>query len=324
MDVRVERGNVSAQIQTFGCMTTAEFRLNGLAVRPLYVAPWSGYHGDPLLEHLRGDFLCAPFGIAPASLAQFPSGWRELAPGSTPYAHGYSANAPWEVMHAQEDTAELLLRYPPEDAVEYVSRTVTCAPGTLLFKDILSMRRDARLPLGLHPILRLPEKPGGMRLHLPGCETLATFPVHADASSVLQPNVRFSDPADAPLEAGGSLDLTRLPLTQNTEELVLLCNVEEPRICLDNLEEGYRVTLEWDLDYLRHCMLWISNRGRAFAPWNGRNLCLGVEPVTSAFDLGTQISAVENPLTVSGVPTAVALEAGRTYTIQHSISVTQL
>lgn len=42
-------------------------------------------------------------------------------------------------------------------------------------------------------------------------------------------------------------------------------------------------------------MLWISNRGRKGLPWGGTNLCLGVEPITSAFDFGQGVSANENP-----------------------------
>jgi len=324
MDTRVEAAGVSAQIQAFGCMTTAEFRMGGRTARPLYAAPWHDYHGDPFLEHLRGDFLCVPFGIAPESLVQFPEGWRELTPGQTQFAHGYSANATWELVNTRGDAAEFQLRYPEGDAVEYARRTVACAAGTLRFEDRFFMRKNAGLPLGLHPIFRLPEKPGGATLHLPRCATLAAFPVHTDTSSILRPGAFFDDPARAPLESGGSIDLTCLPLAENTEELALLCNVHEPCVHLDNREEGYRVTLEWDADYLKHCMLWISNRGRTFAPWSGRNLCLGIEPVTSAFDLGAAVSAAANPLAARGVPTSVALEAGRTYTIRHSISVAEI
>ena len=35
----------------------------------------------------------------------------------------------------------------------------------------------------------------------------------------------------------------------------------------------------------------MSNRGRQYDPWNGRNLCLGVEPVVAAFDLGVAAGA---------------------------------
>lgn len=46
-------------------------------------------------------------------------------------------------------------------------------------------------------------------------------------------------------------------------------------------------------------------------PWGGTNLCLGVEPITSAFDFGHGVSAGDNPLAKAGYSTAVDFEAGR-------------
>ena len=318
MTVRVERGRVAAQVEGFGCMVTPMFSLDGAMVNPMYAAPWDEFVEDPLLANLRGDFVCVPFGIAPESLADFPAGWRELETGVTPLAHGYAANSVWQSARADESSADFVLRYPSQHAVEKLRRTVTCEEAAVTIEDQITVRRDVSLPLGLHPMFRLPQDAGGARLVLPGCETLATFPVATDASSILSPMALFADPMAAPLREGGVVDLTRLPLAQATEELVLLCNVEQPRVSLENVVEGYRVTLEWEADYLKHCLLWISNKGRSFAPWNGRNLCIGVEPVTSAFDLGTAVSAARNPLAAQGIPTAVPLTVGRTHSLRHS------
>lgn len=67
-------------------------------------------------------------------------------------------------------------------------------------------------------------------------------------------------------------------------------------------------------------MLWISNRGRKGLPWGRTNLCLGVEPITSAFDFGQGVSANENPLRKAGYSTAIDFEAGRTYEVRHRIA----
>lgn len=324
MKTLIQRDTVAAQISHFGCMTNAEFLVNDTRIRPLYQAPWRDYHGDPLLENLRGDFLCLPFGIAPASMTAFPSQWQRLDSGHAGPSHGYGANHRWELVSQQPDSACLELQYPPEDPVKQVSRTITCAEDAVEFEDQVRMRRDARLPMGLHPMLRLPKEAGTTQLNLPDCETLATLPVPTDASSVLQPDSEFDDPRSAPLLTGGTLDLTRLPLVGNTEELVLLCNVAEGKVSLDNLEEGYRVTLEWDTEYLNHCLLWISNRGRSGEPWNSTNLCLGVEPITSAFDFGESISTSDNPLSIRGFRTAVELTADRPLSLRHRISVASL
>ena len=321
MDIRIDSGNVGASVQRFGAMVTGHFRVDGQDVSPLYEAPWPDYPADPMLGHLKGDFLCVPFGIAPESLEHFPAGWSQLSPGRTPYGHGYAANTEWDVEWAQADAIRLRADYPEGDAVAWVAREVSCADDAVTITDEIAMRRDARLPLGLHPMLRLPEEPGAATLIPPACAAIATYPVPSDASAILQPDARFASLSEAPLRDGGTIDLSRLPLDAATEELVLLCDVATPSVSLVNHAAGYEVTLEWDATLLRHCLLWISNRGRAFPPWNGRNLCLGVEPITSAFDLGTDVAAATNPLSATGLATAVDLQAGTTYSIAHRLTV---
>lgn len=324
MDLRVEQGSVAARIQPFGAMVSPEFLLEGRLVQPFYQAPWDDFPSDPLLAHLRGDFACVPFGIGPSSMDGFAPPWDELDSAPSAHAHGYPANSVWDPVAVAPDSAELLLELPPSQQVRAIRRTVRCEPPWVAIEDEFTVRQDVSLPLGLHPMFRLPPEVGGARLILPGCETLATLPVATDASSVLLSATEFGDAAGAPLRDGGVLDLTSLPLPMATEELVLMVEVAQPRVALENLVEGYRIVLEWETDYLRHCLLWFSNRGRAFPPWDGRNLCLGIEPVTSAFDLGTQVSAATNPLSARGIRTAVALESGRTHVLRHRFKLEAL
>ncbi|MCA0250697.1 MAG: hypothetical protein LCH76_00115 [Actinobacteria bacterium] len=325
MTVRVERAGVAAEIQLAGCMVSPLFDLDGETVRPLYTAPWPDFP-DPLLSKLRGDFLCAPFGIAPAAPDRLPTRWQvgeETTESASSHAHGYPANAEWQLSRAGDGQAEFVLELPEAEPIARASRRVICEPGRVVIDDQLIPRRDTRLPLGLHPMVRLPEVEGGAVVLPPGCRSLATYPVPVDASSILAQDVTFDDLRRAPLRAGGSIDLSRLPLALDTEELVQLCDVTTPSVAVENRAEGYRLTIAWDAA-LRHCLLWISNRGRNFEPWNGRNLCLGVEPVTSAFDLGAVISAGANPMAIDGLATAVELTAGEPYRLSHSFSLASL
>lgn len=321
MDARVEAGGVAAAVHLFGGMVSPEFVLDGRLVQPFYRAPWDGFAPDPMLANLKGDFVCVPFGAPPASLAGAPSPWNELDPGPAVPSHGLPANVPWQLTELTPDTAELRLDLPEPEPIARIRRRVACDPPWLVIEDTLTARVDIDLPLGLHPMFRLPSQPGSARLDLPGCRALLTPPLPPDSSSVLRPGAEFSDAAAAPLQDGGSIDLTRLPLSVATEELVLLVDVTTPRVALDNRADGYRIVLEWEADHLRHCLLWLSNRGRAFPPWDGRNLCLGVEPVTSAFDLGASVSAAPNPLSAGGIKTTVALQAGRSHVLRHRFRV---
>lgn len=71
-------------------------------------------------------------------------------------------------------------------------------------------------------------------------------------------------------------------------------------------------------------LLWMSNRGRRFAPWNGRHLALGMEPICSAFDLGPQVSAADNPISRAGTPTARRFTAGESFGTTYRIEVEAL
>lgn len=324
MDVAVERAGVRAIVRPSGCMTTLEVQVDGRWVSPLYVAPWKESEADGLLTHLRGDFLCVPFGVAPDSMDGYPDAWRDLDPGVTTWGHGFSSNGRWTLEDSGEGSADFVLTYPPGDAIEWVRRRVQCIDGGVEITDSILAATTAIMPLGLHPMLRLPEATAAGRLVLPDCDFAVTRPVGADESAVLVADARIKDLRAAPLADGGTIDLTLVPLPVDTEEVVLLCNVHQALVAFENREEGYRVTLEWDPTLLQHLQLWFSNRGRSLAPWNGRNLCLGVEPVTAPFDLGASIAAQANPLSAAGAATAVTLEPGEVYEMHHRIAVTAL
>ncbi|MFY8031393.1 MAG: hypothetical protein ACOVO5_06140, partial [Devosia sp.] len=105
-----------------------------------------------------------------------------------------------------------------------------------------------------------------------------------------------------------------------TEELVQLLDMPG-RAALWNSAEGYRVRLSWNPEHYPSALLWFSNRGRTFAPWNGRHLALGLEPICAAFDLGQQVSAAENPISRRGIATARSFRAGENFITKYRIEV---
>lgn len=324
---QIEGDTVKAEIDSFGCMTDAVFRLPGKSVQPFYRPAWEkNAAGDPFHAHLHGDFFCVPFGKTPDNPRYYPAQWGNLIQKSPipEYQHGFSSNADWSLLEKKESEAKFYLDYSASN-VSRLERHVNCSgKNTLSFRDSIFMAREARLSPGLHPIFKLPERTGTARLILPEFEFLATAPAPVDASSVLQNNIVFSSLREAPLSGGGTLDATRLPWPPRTEEVVMLCNVKEPVIILENHEDGYRVTLRWDGQHLKHCLLWFSNRGRVHPPWNGQNLCIGIEPITAAFDLGQAVSTAANPLEkIHGISTSLHVSVGKT-TIWHTVMVENL
>ncbi len=310
--LKIESEYVKATIDTFGSMTTGEFNLSGRSVQPLYQAPWLDRDKDDFLSHLQGDFLCVPFGIYEK---------KEGEPDEV-YLHGYSANGLWKQVSKDNTSVTLDLTYD-HSIVKRVERTLSCheTEPIMHFKDLIEVHVDGSLPIGLHPIFRLPSQRNTMHLLPPECAFIKTYPERVDESSIFKHDEVFAHLDEAPLKSGGEMDVSMLPKEEEFEEVIMLCNVKEGKFVLENHEEKYRVILRWDVSVLSSCLLWISNKGRTEEPWNGRNLCLGIEPITSSFDLGVPICNSRNSLTDKGVNTCVSFKTGEKKVIEHSIEI---
>jgi hypothetical protein len=329
---RIAWSHGRAAIEPVGAMLgPVEFRLpDGRNVQPFDIFPWADEptpHGEVpptgLMARGRGEWPCVPFGYPRPAEALAPD-WAAcgMTPGDDP-PHGYGANAPWTVTDRSADAIALEIAYPETSPIVALRRWIAGShgePGLRLALEI-EVRRACRLPIGLHPTFRMPGAPGGLTV-APGRFAFGmTWPGDLEpGASRLAMASRFDSLAAVPLRVGGRIDLTRLPLPEPVEELVLLCGVDG-HVALRNEHEGYAVRLAWDPVVLPSCVLWISNGGRTYWPWNGRHYGLGVEPVCAAFDLGVDASVRDNPLKPLGVPTAVALAPGAVWRTEYAISV---
>ncbi len=93
---------------------------------------------------------------------------------------------------------------------------------------------------------------------------------------------------------------------------------------LEDESAGAAYRLTWDADILPSLQLWISNRGRKGAPWSGRNMCLGVEPLCAVFDLGTRAGLAPNPISTRGIATAATLDPAKPTRIDYRFEATAL
>jgi hypothetical protein len=298
---------------------------DGRQVAPFQVAPWANDPGDDLpgiLKRLRGEWPCVPFGSDADRNAA--DGWpgSTAAPTIDPFPHGFSSNTAWRFQDDAADRLTLAIDYPEGHAIGALRRTVTPDPlsPALDFTLEIDVRDDCVLPIGLHPSFRLPARAGAMRIEVGSQVTGMTFPAAVDDSSIFVPGALLEPWHDVPLKAGGRLDVRQVPLEAATEELVQLLDMPG-RASLWNTLEGYRVTLRWDGAHYPSALLWFSNRGRSFAPWSGRHLALGLEPICSAFDLGQQVSVADNPISRRGVPTARVFRAGERFVTRYRIEV---
>lgn len=299
---------------------------DGRPVSPLHVAPW---FDDPerdaqpaILRELRGEWPCIPFGTdAPRAL---PLGWSadgESFEGAG-VPHGHASNTEWRFTNVGPMSVELVCDYPETHPVRRLTRTIKPDPNAPALDITLTVetRRPCRLPIGLHPTFRLPLD-SSVRLMPPVFREGRVFPLDVEpGQGLLQPGTTFSTLGAVRRRDGGNLSLTDLPLEENAEELVQLCGVTGGfQLCH---REGWSVTLDWDTGHFPSLLLWISNRGRAYAPWNGRHVALGVEPVCAAFDLGPAISTMPNPISAHGIATAHDFHPDRPFTTHYRIGVT--
>ncbi|WP_051332611.1 aldose epimerase family protein [Cucumibacter marinus] len=316
-----------------GMIGPVEFELEGgRSVQPFAIAPWSDDEGPDydalprLLQKLRGEWIGVPFGM-PEPLASLPADWLDgpaVTRGYGDHFHGYSSNADWTLTSAEEGAAEMVLDYPEDHPVRRVTRTIRGVEGRsrLAFEFGVETRRAVELPLGIHPVFHLPETPGAASLEFAGSPRVRTYPVDAEPGISRFAIDQKSVPLDGvPMKDGTTADLTRLPLAFDTEELVLVTG-HEGVATLRFPQEGYAIRLQWDATAFPACMLWISNHGRTAYPWNGRFRAIGIEPVVSAFDLGTDVSQnPDNPLRRQGISTTHRFEAGEEWTTGYTIDV---
>ena len=316
-----------ASVQALGGMLgPVTFLLpDGRQVSPLHVAPWfddpTRKDQPPILQDLRGEWPCVPFGTdAPRSLSEGWSATGETFDGAG-VPHGHSSNAEWVFTETAPDRITLTCDYANTHPIRRLTRTIAADPQAPALNITLTVeaRRPCRLPIGLHPTLRLPTT-AQARLDPPAFRQGRVFPLDVEPSQgLLQPGSTFASLTAVPTRTETTLSLAALPLTENTEELVQLTGVSGGfRL---HHPDNWAVTLDWDTAHFPSLLLWISNRGRAYAPWNSRHVALGVEPVSAAFDLGPAVSTAPNPISSMGIPTAQAFYPGEPFITHYRIGV---
>lgn len=295
----------------------------GREIAPFYQAPWlgDGQSLDPeLLENLRSEFPCVPFGgtypldsVTPewrTALSYDPTAGESTLDETDELLHGAGCVGTWDLMQRSETSIRIGVDYPESSVFARLERQISCDPRAARIEFVLDIfaRSKGRRPIGIHPNLAFPDIAGALQVEPADFRFGAIHPAGPEAGVSRAKAGGFFEALDAvPLGAGGIGPFDRLPFSHSTEEILQLCGMTEGRVRLTNHADQTAYTLTWDERIIPSLQLWISNRGRAGPPWNGRNMCLGVEPLAGVFDLGTRAGVSENPINQRGVPTAVDL-----------------
>lgn len=293
-----------------GVISALTLHAGGRDLTPLHRAPWldePDVQSDPSLlpieRRLAGDFFCAPFGVTNRD---------DLPP------HGFTANASWDVVAQSRPTVRMRSAKPTLGA--RIEKTVALADNApLLYQQHLIHGGQGMLTAAHHPMTRLA---GTGRFCTSPKQLAIGPPIPLDAGrNLLQADATTTNLGAFPAVGGGTLDLGQLPLGAGHEDFVTL--VEAPgrtlgwSAVLRDVEDDILFTLK-DPRVLPTTMLWYSNGGRDYAPWNGRHLgVLGVEDARACGAEGFAAACRPNALTALGVPTAFNLRPDRTHRIAH-------
>jgi len=305
-------------LNTAAMLADCRFDLPNGPFSPFAKAPWMGTVNDPsIIGHLRelgGDFVCVPFGSG-GHQGYAPPEWAALMT-DPPYRpiHGPAGDSDWAVVSVTATAITLTLDYPENSPVLRLERVIAVREGApaLDFTLTIHARRGADISVGLHPIMRLPERAG--RLALSADFDFGLVHPTLTAPGTLQ---EFATLAAVPWGTG-ALDLGHVPVdTPNIN--VQLCGMTGP-LTATYLDEGAGLTLDWDRTLLPSLQIWHTDRGIDGKPWKGQFRGIGLEPIAAAFDLNDAVSVRPNPINQRGVATAVRISANRPTVIRHSVA----
>jgi len=290
-----------------------ELRLthSGRTITPLHTAEWVGATGDlpadllPVERELAGDFFCAPFGVSDV----------EFAP-----AHGWSANSRWDVVETQAKALRLVLQRDVLGArIEKCIRLVPDAP--ILYQEHKVAGGTGGLTVAHHPMVRIA---GRARFSCSPKRAVLTaeFPLEPGRNR-LAVGVTATSLSAVPASSGGVVDLTDLPIAEHHEDFLTLVEAAGATIgwsaVVREAEDDVIFVLK-DSRVLPVTMLWHSNGGRDYAPWNGRHRgVLGIEDGCAAGVAGHAAALAPNRVAAHDTPTALVLAPARTHRIAHAI-----
>jgi hypothetical protein len=283
-------------------------------VRPYAVAPWAeeSIPADvpPMLRALRGDWFCSAFGENAALHAG-----QHLPP------HGETANRNWHAVHRGETSDGCWLRL----GVDLPLQGGSCLATTALLANhsIIYQRHDldgltGPVDPGHHATLAFPDVEGAGRLSFSSIVHARTYfePTarpEGRGYSWLRPNAEITDLSAVQCIDGSTTDLSRYPARRGFEDVAILCADPKQEFAWSAVtfpEQGFVWFALRDPKQLASTLLWFSNGGRHFPPWNGRNInVLGVEDITAFFHVGLAASCRENLLNRRGVRTCLMPDA---------------
>jgi hypothetical protein len=312
--------------QKAGHLGPVTFTCGSRKIRPYSVAPWAEEPKPPklppILEVLRGDFFCMPFG---GNATRFG---REKHP-----VHGETANARWhfESFESGAGCKSLHLSLKTQARAGRVDKKIAVHNGeTVVYQEHVLSGFSGPMSLGHHAMLKFPDVPGSGALSTSPFVYGQVFPEPFESPenkgySFLKPGAEFTSLNAVPCANGASADLAHYPARRGFEDLVMIVSDDSVPFAWTAVVFA-RERFVWfalkNPKVLRETVFWISNGGRHYEPWNGRHVnVLGIEDVTSYFHVGLSESAAKNPVSGKGFPTVLDLKPEKPLSVPYLMGV---
>ncbi len=259
------------------------YRIGSRQVSPLSLAPWrpeeTASDIPPILRTLRGDFFCLPFGQS----------------GKVPLPHGDTANLNWEFEARDEESLTLCMRMNSLPGV--IRKSIRIGKGQpVLYQSHEISGLSGDFNYGHHAILQFPDKGGPYFINTSPIRFGSVKPdpftrPEIGEYSALKTGARFKSLSKVPMIAGGYADLHEYPARHGFEDLVMISNKPSRFAWTAATLDGYVWISLKDPKFFPSTLMWFSNGGRHYAPWNGlhRNR-VGLEEVNSHFSDGLEVS----------------------------------
>jgi hypothetical protein len=312
--------------ETGGHLAPVIFDRTRRRIQPYSVSPWwnekVAADTPPILKVLRGDFFCLPFG-----------GNTTPFRGERHQVHGETANRKWHFEGVERALGRSTLHLSLKTTIRRgrVDKRITVADGhNAVYCQHVVSGMSGPMNFGHHATLKFPDRPGaGVLTHSP-IQFGTVSPVAAEnpemfGYSILKPGAKFSQLSHVPTMTGEWADLSRYPARRGFEDIALLATKPMSPfawVAVTFPAEGYVWFALKDPRVLTNTLLWHSNGGRHYPPWNGRHLnVLGIEDLTSYFHYGLAESARRNELNKLGRQTCFNLTPKKPLTVNYIMAV---
>lgn len=308
--------------ETGGHMAPVTFKSGSHVFQPFSIAPWCNEKLDPstlpLIQVLRGDFFCLPFGGNATP-------WN----GEKHPVHGQTANDKWTFVSSEQFDDASIIHLQMKTTVRpgvVDKRIALCAGQSVVYSMHAISGMSGPMSVGHHAMLKFNDSAGSGKISSSEFVHGQVLPIPFEnpengGYSTLKPGAVFDSLDKVEKIDGTFTDLSVYPARRGFDDLVAIVNKQNSSFAWTavtfNKDKWVWLSLK-NPAILPQTVFWFSNGGRHYPPWNGRHInVLGVEETASYFHFGLAESVRNNPFAKQGFVTKITLQPEKTLIIPY-------